>query len=323
MENDKFLYSEINTNNIPYIVEKISSKVFGLINLGNTCFLNSILQILVHSPIFISNFLNDMNKFKPNQNTLAYSLFNLLMNIYSKEREFFAPYDFFEIFLKKCHLFRWGEQSDSQRFFSNLVSILEAEIGPSNTCIKNVFEVVFIIRNQFYCDNIYCGKINYQNENQQKMFVIFASVSDESKESPINELLWNTYKEKIKQSNKICNNCGKNLILKRGSFFNFNKYLFINIQKVDIETRMLNKTKIKIGDICLDQKNNIHYTPYAINLHNGGMDFGHYYSYVKINSNKNKSEDGEWYLFNDEKFKESKFIESSDKILNVIYKIKE
>lgn len=322
LENDKFLYSDINTINIPYIVEKISSKVFGLTNLGNTCFLNSILQILVHSPIFIINFLNDMNKFKPNQNTLAYSLFNFLMNIYSKEKEIFSPSDFVEIFLKKCHLFRLGEQSDSERFFRNLASILETEIGPLNTCIKNAFEVVLRSRNQFYCDNIYCGKTNYQNENQQKMFVIFVSVSDESKETSINELLWNTYKEKIKQSNKLCSKCGKNLILKRGSFFNFNEYLCINIQKVDIETRMLNQTKIKINDICFDQKNNIYYTPYAINLHNGGMDYGHYYNYVKINSNKNKSLDGEWYCLNDETFLKTKFLDSSDKILNVFYKIK-
>lgn len=322
LEDDtKFLYSYININNIPFIAEKITTKLFGLINLGNTCFLNSILQILFHSPIFIINFLNDVNKIRPKQDTLAYALFNLLMNIYSKEKDIFSPSNFVNVFLKKCNLFNLGEQSDSQRFFRNLASIFELEFGKLNTCIKNTFEVVVINRNQFYCENIYCGKTNYENNNEQRLFNVFVSVSDVKNETSINELLSNTYKTKILQSNKLCG-CGKNLTLKRQSFFGFSEYLSINIQKVNINTRMLKQIKVKVNDICFDQQKNIYYTPYAINLHDGGMDFGHYYSFVKIESNKNNCSDGEWIRFSDEKVSKAYFKESSEKILNVFYKIK-
>ena len=320
-EDTKFLYKDININNILYIAEKISTKLFGLANLGNTCFLNSILQILFHSPTFIFNFLNDVSKIRPKQDTLAYALFNLLMNIYSKEKDIFSPSNFVNVFLKKCNLFNLGEQSDSQRFFRNLASIIETEFGKLNTCIKNTFEVVVINRNQFYCENIYCGKINYENNNEQRLYNVYASVSDIKSESTINDLLWNTYKTKILKSNKLCG-CGKNLTLKRQNFFGFNEYLNINIQKVNTDTRTINQIKVKVNDICFDQKNQIYYTPYAINLHDGGMDFGHYYSFVKIKNNKNNNSDGEWICFNDEKVSKAHFQESSEKILNVFYKIK-
>lgn len=320
-ENTKFSYKDININIIPFITEKISNKIFGLLNLGNTCFLNSILQILFHSPNFITNFLNDVSKFKPKQDTLAYALFNLLMNIYSKEKDTYSPSNFVNVFLKKCKLFNLGEQSDSQRFFRYLASIIETELGKLNTCIKNTFEVVVINRNQFYCENIYCGKTNYENDNEQRLYNVYVSVSDAKSESTINDLLSNTYKTKIIQSNKLCE-CGKNLALKRQSFFGFNEYLSINIQKVNIVTRMINQIKVKVDDICFDQQKKIYYTPYAINLHDGGMDFGHYYSFVKIKSNKNSNSDYEWICFSDEKVSKVHFQESSEKILNVFYKIK-
>ena len=77
------------------------------------------------------------------------------------------------------------------------------------------------------------------------------------------------------------------MTLKRQTFFDFNEYLSINIQKVNIDTRTINQIKIKINNTCIYQQNN-KYTPYAINLHDKGIDFGHYYSFININGNKDE-----------------------------------
>ena len=107
-----------------------------------------------------------------------------------------------------------------------------------------------------------------------------------------------------------------NFDFKKANFFDFNEYLSIKVQKVNIDTRTINQ--IKINDTCIYQQSN-KYTPYAINLHDGGIDFGHYYSFVNINRNKDERYDGEWFCFSD-KFAKANFQESSNKFLNMFYK---
>ena len=58
--------------------------------MGNTCFLNSALQIILHTPLFIEKILLDIYKLKPPNSTLAYMLFNLVMTINSSEQKAFS-----------------------------------------------------------------------------------------------------------------------------------------------------------------------------------------------------------------------------------------
>ena len=84
------IYNLSDIINIPELANSISNKIFGFRNLGNTCFLNSSLQILIHSPLFIRAFLEDLKKLKPSNNTLVYEFFNLIMNIKSLNSEVFS-----------------------------------------------------------------------------------------------------------------------------------------------------------------------------------------------------------------------------------------
>ena len=104
--------------------------------------------------------MNDIIKFQPGKNTLSFEFFNLIMKIYSKEKNIFSPYKLVDMFLKKCNLFSLGNQSDSQRFYRHLSTILEKEFGHFNTCIKETFEGKFTYINTLFCENTFCsGKI--------------------------------------------------------------------------------------------------------------------------------------------------------------------
>ena len=57
------------------------------------------------------------------------------------------------------------------------------------------------------------------------------------------------------------------MILKRETYIYPNKYLVVNMQGVNISTRALKNTKIKLDDICLNSNKKIYYEPYTINFH--------------------------------------------------------
>ena len=256
------------------ITEKITTKKFGLVNLGNTCFLNSSIQILIHTPIFIQKFLEDYKKLpqinKTKQYPLVSNFYNFIMNISLNEKEkTFEPQNLVDSFLKKCNLFSLGQQSDSQRFYKNFVTILENEFGPLNTCVNDTFKGKFTYTMEYFCDS--CEWRDKKITNQF-FFDIFVRVTEI--ECTINDLIKLTYKEQIITSSQKCRRCGKNLVLRRSCEIKPNKYLSVNIQRAIIEIRDLKNTKIKIDK--LDFEGDC-YEPYAINFHDGNMDSGHYY----------------------------------------------
>lgn len=191
------------------------------------------------------------------------------MNIISNDKKIFSPEKLVEIFIKKCNMFFLGEQSDSQRFYRNLLTILEKEIGPNNTCIKDTFIGEFKFTMEYKCSNPLCRNEQIKTKIVQQPFSdIFLSVLD--KESSIGDLLNLTYKIQTINTSKKCQ-CGSNLVLIRYSDILPNKYLSVNIQRGKISTRTLKDINIEI-----DNLNNC-YEPYAINFHTGTMDYGHYY----------------------------------------------
>ena len=313
----EFDYMNLNETNINALSKVISSKIFGLYNLGNTCFLNSSLQIIIHSPLFIQNFLRDIYYLRPRKNTLAYSFFNLIMDIYSSNREVFSPKDLISKFLEKCHLFYLGEQSDSQRFYRNFMTILDKELGISNTCIKQTFEGKFRYNNQFNCQNKLC-KISSSNIVEQNFYDVFLSVPE--RDCSIKQLIDQTYRTQSIKSNQKCR-CKNNFILTRNIIIIPNKYFGINFQRGKISNRTLKSTDIAIQDFN-DSDGRI-YEPYAMNFHYGTMDYGHYYSYIKIDNDNSNIKNYKWYYFNDQNFNTVECPKSSREIINIFYRLKD
>jgi ubiquitin C-terminal hydrolase len=66
-QEQRFVY-QIDNN-----IEKISNNLIGFINLGNTCYINSSLQILIHIPGFIEIILNYKYLYE-HTNTLLYNI---------------------------------------------------------------------------------------------------------------------------------------------------------------------------------------------------------------------------------------------------------
>ena len=77
-----------NRNDIDPIIksDKINELInqnFEIINIGNNCYINCALQLLLHYEIFILKFLERIHKLKLNYNSISYTFFNICKYIIS------------------------------------------------------------------------------------------------------------------------------------------------------------------------------------------------------------------------------------------------
>ena len=273
-DDNEIYHSIAEIKDVKAFSNRIMTKIFGFNNLGNTCFLNSSLQILIHSPLFIKNFLDDISNSqgKISKDSISYVFFDLIMDINSSDKNVFSPNKLISAFLNKCNLFSLGQQSDSQRFYRNITTIFVKEIGPQNTCVKNTFIGEIEYWNFYSCPYCFCTNKQQQNTNKQTFQDLLVYASD--KESSIEDMINRTYELKFLKSSQKCG-CGRNLNLIRSTKIYPNDYLSINIQKGQIETRTLKNNLITIRMLKIDDRI---YEPYAINFHSGNsIDSGHYY----------------------------------------------
>ena len=91
-QNKPYRYSNNYNYQIPKkkesLTENISYSLNGLNNLGNTCYINTCLQNLIHCEPFITKFLKEINKINSNQNSRTYPISN----------------SFYELLLQMCEI---------------------------------------------------------------------------------------------------------------------------------------------------------------------------------------------------------------------------
>ena len=130
-------------NNEPLINISHNNTILGVSKFNNingiTCYINSILHILQHVPIFVI-YIYD-NKFEKNINIkmqktgkqintfVIYELYRLFKTSIDNENSTITPTSFKKIIGNKNDIWNEMKQQDSQEFFSFLISQLKEEVG--------------------------------------------------------------------------------------------------------------------------------------------------------------------------------------------------
>jgi ubiquitin C-terminal hydrolase len=151
--------------------------ISGIHNIGNTCYMNSILQCIINMPILKEKLLNISNikelyKFiikdvqledKKNYtkivskitNTITFQLYKILKNIWEYNIKHITPIDFKKIFANKIDNFKNYDQQDAQEALLCILDTIHIETESNVNISYNMFSEEYLqIFKQFDTDDI-------------------------------------------------------------------------------------------------------------------------------------------------------------------------
>ena len=332
--------------------EKFELKKVGFSNIGNSCYMNSFLQILLHCP----NFLYELQDFY-NRSKLGECLIKNIIDLSNSEYPYNTQYLYsIKKYMKDISDYGTSNQNDSQDFGKDLINEISINIKPqkdftSSLCLtereiidkkkkkykfkkylekyqrdENFVETMFTINE---CQSIFEGKIITN--------IIFNSSVDIQLNFPKNS--YNEYNENYSLKNLL----DLNYYNKNKNFSTINKEKNYKIIKTNL-TKLCKLPKILIISLMrslinqklitsflsfpeildlekyidkdlVDNPINTKYELFAINNCKGNENSkGHYYCQIKIKNN--------WFSFSDENVNKTKIKLSSKNVVELFNKYK-
>ena len=303
----------------------------GLSNLGNTCFINSCMQIVSHT-YELNNVLDNDSYKKKLKNIYDSALlleWDELRKILWNENCVVSPGKFIKTIqkvarLKKIDIFTGYSQNDASEFLLFLVdcfhNALSREIkinitgNPENETDNLAVKCFEMIKKSYSKDYSEIWNIFYavhiseisRNDNgkilstkPESYFMIDLPIPSDDKTPSLIDCFNNYVKEEIIENYNDETNNEMVTIKKKILFWSFPNILAISLKRFN---HRFQKNKIfitfPIDELDLSsyvigyKKNDFKYELYAVCNHMGGVLGGHYTSYVK-NAN------GKWYHYND------------------------
>ena len=269
-------------------------KLIGFLNLGNTCYINSVLQCFIYDQLF--------------QKTLDESniLYDIIKHIdlTDNEENLNIPYNlkrFIDYFISKKNWFKRYEQNDAHEFLTNFIDLLCNPIQGSNPLDKSAESLwnCFLKNNDSPITEVYhgqlrttvkCCKCNNCSINYEEFNTINLNVTGDGKITD----LFMEYLRKESINDYYCNNCKcEHESEKKTSLYRIPDRLIIVLKKYST------KYKVQLGNLSIKEPINgiiKRYSLTGIINHSGNLHDGHYTTNVLINNNWYFTDDNNIYL---------------------------
>ena len=268
----------------------------GFRNIGNTCYLNAGLQMLVQN----KDLAELISKYSSHSQILKI-ISDFIQEYYDvNTSDVVIPNEIKKIVQEKQDIFSGFQQQDSTEFIIYLLDIIDEEIkqiDKSSNGIKPLFGIIF--NSRIKCKLRTCLTIS--NNKELNNFLLLdinsdcTSLDDAYRQFKSGELL-------TEDNKYFCGKCqDKRVASKRTEIETWPKYLFVWLKRYKQVGHRITKNSQQIN-IPLEWRHNTSLQGAVV--HDGGLNGGHYI-YV------GKQENNKWYIFND-----SHVSEISDELLN-------
>ena len=325
----------------------VVNKEIGIKNLGNTCFINSCLQILIHCQLFIYKLIKNSKLI--NEKTPITSNFLSICKMMMETEEQSIDISNFKNLLALNHkLFEGYLQNDSQEFCRILLEDISRELNEVK--IKSIYRLLSnsdkkskklrdedfhknftqreksIITDIFYAQivNIFTCECKAEIYSFQKIldFPLLFPENINNDIITINELLKLYFQTENIDFESKCESCHKVYSHKKEiKISRPPEILILSLQRIDEKQEKL-RYKVEFPQILdiypyvdhdCGYDRECKYNLFGIVNHEGRIDFGHYFSFIKI-GNKN------WFKFNDSRVsKIDKIIDCSEDVYALFY----
>ncbi|KAF9578718.1 hypothetical protein BGW38_005349, partial [Lunasporangiospora selenospora] len=279
----------------------------GLNNLGNTCFLNSVLQCLTYTPPLANYLLSNHHS-----NTCKTTNFCMLCLLEKHVNRCFS-HSMHEAIAPKVIVgrlrnigkqFRIGRQEDSHEFARYLIDALQKSclIGYDSKLDNRIKETTIIhqIFGGYFQSQVKCMKCGYESNTFETYLDV--SLDIRNAESVQKALRDYTKPDLLTKSNQYkCDKC-KVLVdaRKQMTIYEAPNILSVHLKRFTFTGQKINRhvrfeSKLELNSVMSTNKKHpeLNYSLYAVLVHAGGScHSGHYYCFVK-------SSNGIWYSMND------------------------
>ncbi len=275
----------------------------GFINIGNTCYLNAGLQMLVQNQELCALIIKYAGS-----SPILQTISDFIMEYYSPDPNPISPAPIKNIVEQKQDIFCGFAQQDSTEFIIYLLDTIDEEIkkaNPNSKGIEPIFGIKFNVR--IKCKLRSC--LSIYNREEINNFLLLDI--DSNCESLDDAYRIHRSSDKLESDNKyFCSNCNdKRIASKRSEIVQWPEYLFVWLKRYSQKGRRIMKNT---QEITIRQTwrhgNNLQ----GAVIHSGGLNGGHYIYIGKQSNNK-------WYIFDDSSVSEIKSDEELESMLSRAY----